>query len=340
AGAGLFTDPDGDVLTYASPDLPSWATLNPATGEVTGTVPGGATGTIGFTLQATDGQGGSASATVRIEVAGAPPGILGSASAPLPGDAVQDVPWVHQVRIAVDGVVERAAAGERDLLPIRPGSADGILLRTVNGIGSLDALTPGVDTGPFSPGLARIDRFAGTREGVFAAGEPAARSWLGSSLALAAGEGRGLAPRGEGGLALETFVRARMVIVEAHAAGRTAEVGAATVTLADGRPAPEWVRMARPGLLVIERPADVRLIDLRFEIVLSDGSSMVRTVSIDLATGIMRDLGELGETDTAGGAPRAALFGERIRAVAAERAVETARVHAALAAVDAGGGQV
>ena len=35
----VFSDVDGETLTYTSPDLPSWMSINPATGVITGTPP-------------------------------------------------------------------------------------------------------------------------------------------------------------------------------------------------------------------------------------------------------------------------------------------------------------
>jgi len=49
-------DPDGDVLVFEVAGKPSWATFDPATGELSGTPPAGATGThTGIVIFVSDG---------------------------------------------------------------------------------------------------------------------------------------------------------------------------------------------------------------------------------------------------------------------------------------------
>jgi len=52
--AGNFTDPEGDTLTFSSTTLPSWATLNPTTGVITGTPANADVGTTAVTIIASD----------------------------------------------------------------------------------------------------------------------------------------------------------------------------------------------------------------------------------------------------------------------------------------------
>ena len=63
-----FTDPDGDVLTFSSPDLPSWLAIDPVTGELSGLVPADAssTGPVSVTIIADDGEGGTSQQTILI----------------------------------------------------------------------------------------------------------------------------------------------------------------------------------------------------------------------------------------------------------------------------------
>ena len=67
----VFSDVDGETLTYTSPDLPSWMSINPATGVITGTPPADASqggpnsdGVYTVTVVATDPDGEEISTTV------------------------------------------------------------------------------------------------------------------------------------------------------------------------------------------------------------------------------------------------------------------------------------
>ncbi|MEL6245445.1 MAG: putative Ig domain-containing protein, partial [Pseudomonadota bacterium] len=55
-----FSDPDTDTLTYSSPDLPDWLSLDPITGVLTGapTPESSIDGEVTFTIVADDGEGG------------------------------------------------------------------------------------------------------------------------------------------------------------------------------------------------------------------------------------------------------------------------------------------
>ena len=55
-----FSDPDTDTLTYSSPDLPDWLSLDPITGVLTGapTPESSVDGEVTFTIVADDGEGG------------------------------------------------------------------------------------------------------------------------------------------------------------------------------------------------------------------------------------------------------------------------------------------
>ena len=66
---GFFADPDvGDVLTFSSSTLPSWLSLDPATGVFMGTPPASELGTTQITVTATDEAGDSANDTFALTV--------------------------------------------------------------------------------------------------------------------------------------------------------------------------------------------------------------------------------------------------------------------------------
>jgi hypothetical protein len=65
--AGSATDPNGDTLTFAKSAGPAWLSVA-ANGALSGTPSTSDVGTNSFTVSVTDGQGGSASATLQITV--------------------------------------------------------------------------------------------------------------------------------------------------------------------------------------------------------------------------------------------------------------------------------
>lgn len=63
------SDPDGDRLTFTATNLPSWATLAPATGRITGTPRAGEEGVYaGITLTVSDGHSSSTLAAFSVTV--------------------------------------------------------------------------------------------------------------------------------------------------------------------------------------------------------------------------------------------------------------------------------
>lgn len=67
----LFSDPDGDKLTYSALSMPAWLVLDSDTGEVTGSVPQDACAkTCRYSMQigADDGRGGTAEANLTLRV--------------------------------------------------------------------------------------------------------------------------------------------------------------------------------------------------------------------------------------------------------------------------------
>ncbi|ANN76131.1 cadherin-like domain-containing protein [Bordetella flabilis] len=73
-----FTDPDGDTLTYTVGGLPPSLSIDPATGQITGTLDhsdsqGGAGGVYTVTVTATDSHGGASSQTFTLTVSNPAP---------------------------------------------------------------------------------------------------------------------------------------------------------------------------------------------------------------------------------------------------------------------------
>lgn len=77
AGAA-FSDPNGDDLVFSAPDLPAWATIDPGTGEITGTPAAGDVGSTVVSVIATEDTPDAltASTTFTLTVTGTAPGDL------------------------------------------------------------------------------------------------------------------------------------------------------------------------------------------------------------------------------------------------------------------------
>ncbi|MCK0129260.1 Ig-like domain-containing protein [Erythrobacter sp. F6033] len=76
--AGNFSDLDGDTLTFSASGLPAGLSIDPATGEITGTIAvdasqGGTGGVYNVTVTADDGNGGTVSTTFAWTVTNPPP---------------------------------------------------------------------------------------------------------------------------------------------------------------------------------------------------------------------------------------------------------------------------
>jgi len=82
SAAGLITDADGDVLTFSATGLPVWATIDPASGNISGVVPFDAAlfGPVPVVLFADDGDGGSVSTNLLINAINPPPEAVSPAS--------------------------------------------------------------------------------------------------------------------------------------------------------------------------------------------------------------------------------------------------------------------
>lgn len=71
-----FSDPNGDDLVFSAPDLPAWATIDPVTGEITGTPTAADVGATVVTVIATEDTPDAltASTSFTLTVNGTPPG--------------------------------------------------------------------------------------------------------------------------------------------------------------------------------------------------------------------------------------------------------------------------
>ena len=92
--AGMFSDVEGDVLTYSATldggaALPGWLTIDPVTGGLSGTGPENLAGVLDLSISATDGGGLSATRTVYLFIGNTPDAPVAS-TAPVSIDMVED----------------------------------------------------------------------------------------------------------------------------------------------------------------------------------------------------------------------------------------------------------
>ena len=117
AVAVVGNDPDGDPLVYSASNLPPGLTLNPGTGDISGTVASGSAGSYSVVLTVTDPEGAQASTVVLWTVTSSPAPpvfyslqvtLAGNGSGVVTGPGIQCAGGLH------------GASGRRD-----PGEFDG-----------------------------------------------------------------------------------------------------------------------------------------------------------------------------------------------------------------------
>ncbi|MEM7303532.1 MAG: Ig-like domain-containing protein, partial [Pseudomonadota bacterium] len=336
SSSGLFNDPDGDTLTYSSANLPSWLSLDAATGELTGTVPTGSAGTLTFTIAADDGQGGRTSTTVSLAIT-APAPVAASSAPTAPAAAPVAAPQApdndptdarvvsageeersddaipDQDPLANDGEEEEleadvqpfltdAAESLDDLDPVtKLDDANGIVLTTVEGIKSLNGLGNEKEKStPVTDKVEEIDRLVGRERSVYGGISTAestfeAEGLAGFSLKFDVGDSEdgAIGSDRSGKLNMETYVRERILYLDITntldpvTEGRVERYNVEPV---DGKKLPDWIRIARDGFVIIQRPAHISLLDLRVTAILEDGTEISRSVRIDAPTGEIQPL--------------------------------------------------
>ena len=100
-GATLFSDGDGDTLSYSVTSGPSWLQIDAETGAITlnGSVPkdasqGGTNGAYTLTVEADDDEGGTVEKDITITVTNLPPEVSGSLS---------DMRILKETNVSIDG---------------------------------------------------------------------------------------------------------------------------------------------------------------------------------------------------------------------------------------------
>jgi hypothetical protein len=156
--SSLFSDTDGDVLSYSSPDLPVWMQLDPVTGELTGTPPADASQTNGgdylVTVTATDPSGESVDVVIAYAISNVAP-VVDTPTADL--DALDDETLFIPAAMS-------DADGDR-LTYTATGLPDGLSIISTTGeiVGTID--NSASQNGPAGDGVYTITRTVDDGEG-------------------------------------------------------------------------------------------------------------------------------------------------------------------------------
>ena len=301
---GLFTDPDGDALSYSSADLPSWLVLNSTTGDITGRVPlsASASGSVSFTIIANDGQGGVAVSLVTLNPFRA-------------NNIVDEILEEEEDETTTDTQIAdeptspflvNATEKFQDLNAINQlNGVNGIIVDTVQRINSLNAATDIEEQStPVTDQVAAIDALSGLRTHVFDGSSEAQASFAveglsGFSASFNVGDSETTDGDRVGKLLIETFVRDRILYIDVSNSidpDRDGRVVRYNVEMVDGSKLPNWIRIARDGFIIVERPVDIATLELKISAILENGDRISRSVLIDAPTGEIQPLGSQDAT--------------------------------------------
>ena len=303
----LFTDPDGDVLTFSSPNLPPWAMLDPVTGVIAGTVPSGFSdgGPTVITIVADDGQGGTATATVTLlpvpvneDLVENPTPFEDTAEVPVESDPFQTpvnpivADAVNEIDSlggtgSVDGVSGIVHDATNEILDLQStenaGPVDPVVLKAVRAIDDLRRLhIENLDRNPLNGSNTLFETW--DVEGLTGFSQR-----FGYDDALDDTDGNGVT----GQLIIETYVRERILFIDVNNTfdpnihGR---VVGYRVEMIDGSDVPDWLRIVRDGFFVAERPADLPDLKLKISAVMANGQEFSRGVHIDGPTGEIQSI--------------------------------------------------
>ena len=323
----LITDSDGDVLTYSSPDLPVWLTLDPVTGVLTGTAPEGSSegGPVVITILADDGEGGTVTISVTVTPFVADNTIQDTNLFPdereEPKTEIDDrvdpiVPFIVDAVNEIDDLNGTDAVDEEHGIIV--DAVDNI--NALNGTGTVEGEDPAV-----LEAVRAIDALRQVHKENGALASSIYEDWdveglTGFSLKFgyAEGYGDGLTDDSSvGELIIETYVRQRILFIDVNNTFDPSTHGTVLrydVTMMDGSPVPDWVRIVRDGFIVAERPVAEFALELKISAVMSDGEVVSRGVRIDGPTGEINAL-ELKEVEQGA----ASGFADQLRNIANNR---------------------
>ena len=99
---------------------------------------------------------------------------------------------------------------------------------------------------------------------------------------------------------VETIVRKRTLFIDVRTetgSNINELVSKLEVKMADGEELPDWIKVVRDGFIVVERPVDLRTLDLALVAVMANGNEIEHMISIDAPTGEIKPMKAATETD-------------------------------------------
>ena len=301
-----FVDASGDALTFAATGLPPGLAFDPATGRVTGVIDPtlASSGVYTVTVTATDEKGASVAESFLYTVDAVAPSILTPPSFFEPAAAL--LPNILGAAPARDLGPNRSVEPATPILDVINQTSgdtersqvialDGIVVSTVNGIASLNGLErlslpgegivrSGAGTNEIGDRIARSE--SGIGRGVEALSTPL--NFLGATSFDVDAASRGVTGPT---INIETMLRDRVLSISVGSgAGPGDPLARVTVTLADGRPLPAWLRADGKGYLVGKVPGGVESIDLAITSTFASGATSHRSVTIRTDRGTITPL--------------------------------------------------
>ncbi|MGQ7248413.1 Ig-like domain-containing protein [Halomonas sp. V046] len=289
------SDIDGDDLTFGLSTPASHGEVSLAADGSFIFVPNpGFSGSDSFVVAVSDGHGGVTYVTVEIVVKATDTFYQGEYRPRVPSPVEAPDRSTGGDELRVDGIVEQVVNEVGDLGGLPDLGADGVVLTAVNAISDLQ---PDHDGGKAAP------------------------MWGASALSrLTAVEGPGEALNGsiasaDGRLAMTLNIereRAWLSVQDRGAA--SAEVG---VSLADGRALPGWIHADRRGVVTMDRPAGVDVVELGVSVPADDGAVLRYRVRVDLNAGQLSVFAEAADRPT--GASAVPSFSEQLSRAGRDR---------------------
>ena len=284
---GNFNDPDGDDLAFSAMGLPTGLTIDPVTGEISGTLDGNASnggpngdGIYIVTITADDGEGGTVTTTFTFDASPVP--FVPSppdTSGPDGGDETFEGP-----DLTGGGLTVAEGVGGDDGIGNNTGlSENEIITNLVESLGSLGGNTALDSDSPISEAIRNMiktDRAAGLGSALYprdGLGEFAPKPYIG-------GQVEAVLERGEGQFSMRTVIWQDHTYVDLKTFGDT-EVDNWSVKMRNGDNVPEWISMPDANVILIEKIADVDQVDLIVEAELPDGSIETFPIAVNLDTG-------------------------------------------------------
>jgi large repetitive protein len=282
-------DVDRDRLTVVSA-VPSIGTvvINPD-GTITYTAPAEFQGVATITYTISDGNGGTVTSTVTVNVTQANADVnallaIGDINFPDAGRIDRPIPDTNQF-INTPLIILDTVNSFRSLNGTTNLNVESPILNAVNGIRPLNGtVTLDVDGSPVTQVVEQIERILDFRFGMDRLFDPRFGDFKVEGLTGFSVRPQGIADKQ---VMIESVVRDRVIYMEVRDIGTGDDpmIVEHQLRMRGGGPLPDWIHFDKRGLAIIERPADMDEIHLIVRSIRSDGKVIETPVVIQGATG-------------------------------------------------------